>query len=144
MASSERPGQSGGEVPRAIRLVFEYEGDDVTLVERHRLAKRPWPPHALVPREDERGYWVQLSDGEGRPLYRRIIHDPIQRTLEVVGGAPNESLTRIPVDEVRGRFSVVVPDIPAARSVALFGPAAEAETVTELHRAGLDDERRGD
>ena len=133
---------TGRPAPRAVRLVFEYQGSEIRLVSQTRLAMRPSPPHPLVPRENERGSWVMVYDAENRPLYRRVIENPIRTSLEVIA----EPTTRVPIREPQGVFYLIVPDISSAQSVALYGEAAETESkggpVRELGRFKLDSTAR--
>jgi hypothetical protein len=132
--------------PSALRLVFEYRGDKITLVSQQAVAMRPTPPHPLVARPEERGYWIVLADADGRPLYRRVLHDPIQTDTEVLTDDPDRPLARVKVAEPQGTFFVIVPNVPGGRTVGLFGPsgvrAALAEPVQELGRFQLEPERR--
>ena len=121
------PGPSEKPRNRALRLVFEYDGTDIKLISQQRLAMLAPPPHPLVSRENERGFWVLLSDAEGRPLYRRVMDNPIRQDIEVVADDPDRPLARVRVAEPRGQFFVVVPDIPASRSIALFGEAVSVD-----------------
>jgi len=52
------------------------------------------------------------------------MDNPIRQDIEVVADDPDHPLTRVRVAQPRGQFFVVVPDIPANRSIALFGEAA--------------------
>ncbi len=140
---SRDPNEPTGGDPRnrSVRLVFEYEGTEIKLISHQRVAMVPNPPHALVPRHDERGFWLVLADADEHPLYRRVIDNPIRHDIEVVADDPHYPLTRVKVEKPHGRFFVVVPDIPAARSVALFGhaaaPGAKPTAVKQLHRFDL-------
>ncbi len=127
---------------RALRLTFEYSDDEIELRSLRRLAMIPSPPHPLVPDREERGFWIVLADANGRPLYRRVMENPIRGDFEVVTGDPDRPLARIPREEKKGTFFVVVPDIPGARTVAVFGAGAGTEQraapTRELSRFDLD------
>lgn len=142
--SHDRPGEQPG--PSALRLVFEYRGDKITLVSQQAVAMRPTPPHPLVPRPEEQGYWVEVADTEGRPLYRRLLHDPMPTDTEVLTDDPDRPLARVKVAEPEGTFFVIVPNMPGGRTVGLFGPrgarAALAGPASELGRFELEPERR--
>lgn len=119
-----------GERRRAVRLVFEHRGDAITLVSRRRVEMLAPAPQRLVGRPDERGYWVELRDAEGRPLYRRTIGDPSRRDIEVPG-ADGERLSRVPSHDEVNRFTVVVPFIGDVRTVSVVGAAAAASAVSD-------------
>lgn len=136
-------GEATGREPRnqALRLLFEYKGNEITLISQERVSMLPPPPHPLTPRQDERGFWLVLSDGDGRPLYRRVMDNPIREDLEVITDDDDQPLARLRVKTRSGRFFVVVPYIGAARSIALFGEStrtrAKAQATSELRRFDL-------
>ena len=68
------------------------------------------------------GFMVDLKDEQDQTLYRRVMHDPIQRDVEVFSPDPRQTVQRAPVALPRGVFSVVLPEIEAAQAVSLIGP----------------------
>ncbi|CAM5370227.1 hypothetical protein [Streptomyces griseomycini] len=126
-------GPEPSEPPTTVRLIFEYEGTDIRLISRRRVAMMPPPSDPLREREDAQGFWVEVRDAQQRPLYRRVMCDPVRRDVEVFSDEPEYSIARVPVDEPRGLFVVLVPDIANADHAALirspFGlrPTAAAE-----------------
>lgn len=136
-------GEPTGRETRAqsVRLMFEYKGAEIKLISQDRVSMVPPPPHPLMPRQGERGFWLEVSDGEGRPLYRRVIDNPLRQDLEVITDDPDQPLARIKVPTRSGRFFVVVPYIQAARNIALFGESdesdAKATPARELRRFDL-------
>lgn len=104
----------------SLRLTFEFADDDISLVDRRVVAKVAPPSEDLArkqPRERS-GFWMELQDGEGRTLYRRVIRNPIRANAEVAvegGGFTN----RVSVAR-RGTFSLVVPNLREAAELALF------------------------
>ena len=92
------------------------------LVSQRRVAMLAPAPCRLEAASDERGYWVELRGEGDEPLYRQTLHEPIRADLEVVAD-DGVSLARVPRENVAGRFSVVVPDLPAAQAVSFVGPA---------------------
>ena len=113
---------------QAVRLIFEYRGTEVKIVSEQRVRMLPPPPHPLIPRADERGVWLELRDDAGRPLYRRVIENPIRQDIEVVTDDDDRPLGRIPVKRPQGTFSVVVPFIQASRRIALVGDIGRFES----------------
>lgn len=104
---------------RAFRATFEYANRDVKLVAVQPVAILAPPPQAAQPRANEHGSWIELRDDRGRTVYRRVIQNPIEDTLEVVTDEPQASLSRIPIEQPGGIFFVVLPDIPLARNLVL-------------------------
>jgi hypothetical protein len=114
---------------RALRVIFERKGGKVRLVSMQRLHMLVPPPQALAPANAGRGSWIELRDGKERPVYRRVIADPLA-DLEVVTEDPERPLQRIGLDEARAVFFFIVPDIKGARRLLLSSeshPRAEAK-----------------
>lgn len=119
----------------ATRLTFSYTADEVRLVGRRSLEMRTPPSDDLGPMPESTGFWVELQDSSGRVLYRRITESPIRFSVEVRSDDPERPLERRAVEEPRGTFTLLVPDLPAAGSIVLFasrqgregarGPAVE-------------------
>jgi hypothetical protein len=125
----------------AFRLQFAVDWPRIRLVGRQTLEMRAPPPDVILSEERAprlarkpvlSGYWIELRDGRGRPLYRRVLYDPLGTSLE----APTEdgSWTRVTVEQPSNLFSVVVPNLPNARSVALVGspPDRQLEPARDL------------
>ena len=129
------------EQAQSTRMTVEYDGSDLTLVSQRRVAMLAPAPQRLTAHPDERGYWVELRDDGDEPLYRQTLHEPIREDLEVVAD-DGVSLARVSRESVVGRFSVVVPDLPAAQAVSFVGPAdpfsAGAAQTRELARFQID------
>jgi hypothetical protein len=115
------PPRYAGSVPRnrSLRLFFEYDQTGVRLVSVQRLEMIAPPPQAAVAPQNQRGSWLELHDGEGRPLYRRVIDNPLRHDLEVVVDDPRRPLQRVRAAEPGGAFFLVVPDLPLARTLVL-------------------------
>lgn len=107
---------------RALRLTFEYVGDDVVLTRAERLEKR-LPPSDPLLREGERaqqsGFWIELLDTDQRVVWRRVLEDPRSPTIEFPDGERPGALTRVAVEEPRGSFRVLAPDRADAGEVAI-------------------------
>ena len=91
----------------AMRLIFEYEGDQVRLVSQQPvdlavtgfdIARTPHP-----------GYYVDARDGHGRTLARVPARGAFSGSVEVFPERPGESISRVDVAKLRGAFTVVVP-----------------------------------
>lgn len=108
---------------RAVRLTFTYEGEKISLVDRQPLEKRVRPSDPIL-KEGEAGrysgFWIELRDGYGNTLYRHVMHDPLQMSVEVPADDPNQSFTRHRVKNPTGTFSVILPDLEPATSLVIF------------------------
>jgi hypothetical protein len=142
----------------AWRLTFRVEDDRVRLVAQERLTMAVLPSEELGQDEARSGFWHELQDSAGRPLYRRVTRNPLSTGVEIPADDPEQPLAYEQVARPAGMFSVVVPDLPEGRSVALFasrpgdirvspgrGPDALAHTrgfeATEVARFELHQER---
>ncbi|HEV2855051.1 MAG TPA: hypothetical protein VHC97_19820 [Thermoanaerobaculia bacterium] len=147
MADNETP-----ERPRAVRLTIAYNGDQMELVSQHRVAMKVPPSDPVESAASAAdiagetagptGFWVDLKDEQDQTLYRRVMHDPLRRDVEVFSppGLPR-TIERAPVAEPRGVFSVVLPEIEAAQAVSLVGPPPRAMGAAELAAEGPEPSR---
>jgi hypothetical protein len=113
---------------RTQRLTFAVANGAVRLVSRQRLDMICPPQPGPGPEAGRSGgFWVELLDARGKPLFQRVmavqpglsaeVHDPQGGIERVFGAAAGEVI-----------FEVLLPDLPEARSVTLMGqPWAGAE-----------------
>jgi hypothetical protein len=120
----------GEAAPAAWRVTFEYAGDQVTIVAQQRLAMVAPPDDSALLERGTAGYWVEVRDADSRPLYRQVLSRPIRQDYEVFSPEPGASPQRVAAEEIRGVFQAVVPDLPGARDIVLYG----RPTVEELQR----------
>src|SRR3712207_91971 len=111
-----------GGTPRAVRLTFTYEGDEVRLASRQPVEMIAPPGDELSGREQ--GFWVEVRDEKDDTLHRLVMQDPLRRDVEVFSPDPERSVYRAPVEEPSGLFVVVVPDLEEADHVALMSSGA--------------------
>jgi len=123
------------EPPRALRLTFLYKEGRLRLLSRI-------PVEATVPASDdppllagEHGSWLELLDASNRRLYRLLLHDPIPTDTEVFSPDPRQTMTRLPVAPKQAVFSVLVPELPEAETVALFSSAFRPTAGTAIATA---------
>jgi hypothetical protein len=109
-----------GPPQRALRLIFEYEGDEVRLVSQQRVAMLVPPADSVDSQEEETGFWFEVRDGDDRPIYRRSTRNPLRTHLEVFP-PKDESFTHVEMPEPRGVFTLLVPDLEGAQTLALVG-----------------------
>jgi hypothetical protein len=129
--------------PRTLRLYFEYEGPEVRLVSAEAVEMRPPPSDALESTEELAGFWYDLRDGDGRLLYRRVTHNPIRTSAEVLSDDEERPLARAELrGEVRGEFVLIAPNLEQAATVGLVGSGRERGAAAEIARFELP-QRRG-
>lgn len=129
-----QPGQSRG----VLRLTFSYDGDRIELVSRQRVQMILPASHPLDDGEGQSGFWFTVRAEDGRPLYRRATEPPIRVDAEVFSTEPTQNIQRIAVSRPRGTFVLLVPDLPAARTLTLhmhpIEPGAQAQRAREIAR----------
>jgi hypothetical protein len=125
----------------SLRLTFTYEAGSVQLNGAQRVAMTPPPSDPLQAAGDAAGFWVELRDAAGRPLYRRIHQNPVRFEMEHLTDEADRPLAWGTVDEPRGVFVLIVPDLPAAQTVLLFsgplGSESSGKPASELVRFDL-------
>jgi hypothetical protein len=114
-------------MPRyTLRLTFAYEGTQVKLISATKVEMIPPPGEAYVIHQGQNGYWVELRDAQERVLYQRVLHYPIRYEHEVVAEAGTGRLEWQKTPDAHGVFEVLVPTLPEAKTVVLFGSSPEA------------------
>src|SRR6185369_10378719 len=94
----------------SLRLIFEYDGDQVELV-LHQPVDMVAPPSVpLDAFTDRLGSWIELRNPEDVALHRQVLHDPSGPSTEVFSPDPDDSLRRVDRTRRNGAFTVVVPD----------------------------------
>jgi hypothetical protein len=71
---------------------------------------------------------------QDRPLYRRVIHNPMREDVEVFSEDPKQSVARRTVPNRKGVFVVVVPDTEEGHTVTLSGSPRRARLAHQLAR----------
>ena len=135
-----------GEDERALRLIFTFRGEHVELLEAQRVAMFipvAHPPEDPGPRS---GFWVELRDHSGAPVFLEVMHHPMASDWEVFPADPAGEIVRQPVQERSGAFTVVVPEREDAVDLVLMGsrPAVELrnQAATEVARFEMATLRR--
>lgn len=102
----------------ALRLIFEYSGDDIRLISQQPVdvAVTGYDVHPDV----RPGHYAELRDGDGRPLARVPVHSGLAGSVEVFPEDHSEPITRVEAPDRQGAFTVVVPAPAAARQVAMI------------------------
>lgn len=117
----------------AIRLTFSYEGNDIKLISKQNIEKVLQPPSLQSHiQQGQTGSWYELSDENQRLLHRQIIDNPIKVDAEVF--SDTESISRVKLSEIRGTFSIVVPNIPESKNFDLFSSPVISEGIRGLQK----------
>jgi hypothetical protein len=130
---------------RALRLTFEYNGTNVRLASKRQIDTMAPPSDRTDEYKGHAGFWVELRDADGRILYRRIMHNPIEVDREAPSGDPKRPFTRVRNEQKQGVFTVMVPDLDHALEVSLVGspPEQPARAAKQLLRVNLKEQPQG-
>jgi hypothetical protein len=118
---------------RAIRFIFEYEGERLRLVTQQTVDMVV--PLAAPAGADAPGYYLDARDSQERTLARVAAHGAFTRSAEVFPERHDDPITRIDVERQRGAFTVTLPEVEQAdhvtvvRVVAGRTPGAGVERV---------------
>ncbi len=110
----QQPGgpPTGDQPPHSVRLIFEYEGDDV------RLISTQWVDMMVsgfdLQREQLAGHFVEVRGGDDQTLSRVPVRDAMTGSREVFPEQAGEPITRVDAPAEKGAFTVVVPVTGAA------------------------------
>jgi hypothetical protein len=129
-----KPGTADGRTRRAWRVTFDYDGDEIS-VRRSELIDKRVPPSDELLREGETasrsGFWVELTDEGHRTVWRRVLDDPREASLEAPAGDRPGALTRASVERPTGSFRLLLPERDDGRYLAVV-----ASPFTPRSRAG--------
>ena len=109
-----------------LQITFAYDGERVRLVDiRRRQGIAPGSPLPTPVAGKNSGSWVELRDGQDRPLFYRGLHNPVRYMVEE--HLPDGRIRAVPGPPETGTFEVLLPDIPEAASVVLFSSPFDME-----------------
>lgn len=131
-------------VTPAMRLIFEYDGDQVQLV-KQQLVDVAITGHELA-RTRQAGYYVDTRNAAGEALARVHLHDAFASSVEVFPEQMGKPIERVDVPSRKGAFTVVVPVPEGTDHVAIVqlqltaaapaGAAARTEQLTTTKEIG--------
>ncbi|ABB74526.1 hypothetical protein SAMN05216403_11344 [Nitrosospira multiformis ATCC 25196] len=137
-----------------LRLTFRVADGAVHLVSYERLPMICPPSVGEAPQARKNGgFWMELRDGNNHVLFHRLIHSPLIGSVEV--HSPDGKIERKFGEVKESIFEVLLPDNPAAESIALIGEsldlsalsaagAQQRATSTELARFDIPRGEKGD
>ena len=130
----------------ALRVTFSYRGRDIAVAGTRKVRMIVPRPVSPPPEKGQSGYWAEVRAADGKLLFHCVLNNPVRVDVEVFSHGEGQSITRVPVAEPRGEFEVLLPDLPEAESVVIYGPPAEprlqAAPARELVRVGFDELRK--
>jgi hypothetical protein len=124
---------------KAVRLIFEYEGDAVRLVSQQyvEMAVTGFDMSGV----DHPGYYVDTRDAAGATLARVAAHGAFAGSAEVFPERHGDPITRVEIAVPRGAFTVVVPVTDSASHVAVtkVAPGAAGQAPRDASARGVSD-----
>jgi hypothetical protein len=91
------------------------------LIDEQTINKIIPPSIPLTELENKRvNFLLEVSDNKNNTLYRQIIENQIKTDIEIFSDEPKESISRKELSEIKGVFSVVIPDQPEAENLDIF------------------------
>ncbi len=105
---------------KAIRMVCSFDGDQVTVLSSQSVEMMLPHSDPVEGTDSQKGFWFDLRDAQDRPLYRKVMHNPLRDDVEVFSDKPHEhSVARHTVAKRTGVFVVLVPDTDSGHTVTL-------------------------
>ena len=118
---------------KAKRLTFSYENTNIKLIDQQELEKIIPQSTSLTELENRAvNFWLEITDKKKKILYRQVIENPIKTDIEVFSDQSNESIIRKELSEIKGVFSIVIPDAPQAESLDFFSRTLTTNDRKEL------------
>jgi hypothetical protein len=122
--SDETVPADGGDA-RTVRLIFSYDGDEVTLVSQQVVDVPPSGPYFGAPQTP--GHYVEVRSAQGDVLAGAAAANAFSGTAEVFPENEGEPIVRVDVEKPRGAFTVLVPAPRESAEVALVRVQAPGE-----------------
>ncbi|MFN2499691.1 MAG: hypothetical protein ABR557_11455 [Pyrinomonadaceae bacterium] len=136
-AHPRKPAQQAGaikpsaESPRAVRLTFSYQGDQVKLISQQPVEMTVPPSDPVKGYEQQKGFWAEVKNDQDKTLFRRVLHNPTRNDAEVFTDDPEQSIARAPAPKRKGVFTVVVPKTDKDQDVTLSRSAGQPDVEPE-------------
>jgi len=132
MSVDSAPAPSG-----AVRLIFEYEGDRVRVVQQTPVDIAP--SSLPVAKDEGSGVFVEVRDAGDRTLARVPAPHDLSSSLEIFPERHDQPITRTDAARATGAFTVVVPVTPAADHVTIvrLAPGTGDARSSELRATDL-------
>jgi hypothetical protein len=123
-----------------IRLTFAHSPRGVALISRQRVEMTLPPQHDAPAESAPPPFVAEVRAADDRVLHRAAIRNPLETHREVFSQEPGRSISRVPVAQPEGAFTLIVPDTPEADHLALLasGPTRdEAGSLLSAVEGGL-------
>jgi hypothetical protein len=121
---------------KAIRLIFEYEGDKVTLISQQPVEIAL--PDTGISTVEHSAYYVDTRDVAGRTLSRVKAHGAFASSAEVFPEHPGDPISRVELKDRKGAFTVITHAADDADNVAVLKSPARPIAVAGAQVAEAD------
>ena len=104
-----------------LRVRVRRRGDKWTIEKQTRIPSMTLPRASELPETGGRalaGFWYEATDAAGRALYRRVIRDPTEQSVEVPGAGGG--FARADADRPEVIFDVLIPELPEVTQLRLL------------------------
>lgn len=126
VTSNSGPESSYDSTAGAIRLTFDYEGEQLKVVSEEKVEKMV--PLFKEVEDKSSGAWIELKDKEGNILHTQAMDIPFAPDLESFSNDPKKpSIIRKKTADLEGGFSILIPDIPEVSEVEVFSSPVFSE-----------------
>lgn len=110
----------------ALRLRLNSAGAVIRLRSSRKVQTSVPPCDAPAVVGEAGGFWVEVRDSQNRTLYRRVLPDPLQDTIEVFPERSDDRIVRHRSANRQVEFFVIIPNLEGADSAVFFGSRYEA------------------
>ena len=110
------------------RVRIEMRNGEWAIVKNVEIPSMTLPRHTPLPRSGEKrgvtGFWVEVLGTRGETLYRVLVPNPLERSVEVFE-ADGSIKREEEANKESCMFEVLIPDIPEMESLAVFSNITE-------------------
>lgn len=110
-----------------MKIKFSWKEDKIRIISQKTIEMVCPPSDTIKYDKNQSGFWVELQDKEHGILYRRVTRNPIQRDIEIFSDEKTESISRKAIDINQGEFEILVPFMPEAKTLVLYGSISKEE-----------------
>jgi hypothetical protein len=118
------------------RFLLSHSGKNIALISAKRI-------QAISPPSDEineigrtGGSWVELRNDDNKILYKRILHNFFDESVEIMTDRSGEALSWQEAEGIKKIISIMVPEMQGADHIAIMSQdlAGKDEKAVEIER----------
>lgn len=105
---------------RSLRLTFQSSKGEIQLLSMERLDMICPPTIGERPQAGTNsGFWIELCDKKNKAIFHRLLDHPFHNAVTL--HSPDGKIRRVLGEAEDHIFEVLLPDMPAAKSVVIIG-----------------------